>query len=187
LINRFDIIYLVNFNIFCKRNCNLISLLLCIMRYLLCTLTILLSLVQPYNAVAQHKKKTNQNTKTTFPSLKTYLGKYSDTVTLSPAEVAKLIESPLKVVDVNNKPAAITFYQVLYSKIDFAEDENTGKVNINHNSVSNFFKTTPLPSLWIETIKLEVKPGEELYFFDVIVKDAEGRNRYAPELKIKVR
>jgi hypothetical protein len=41
-----------------------------------------------------------------------------------------------------------------------------------------------MPAIWVTQIKEQVNKGEELYFFDVIAKDAQGRVMYAPNLKI---
>ena len=32
-----------------------------------------------------------------------------------------------------------------------------------------------------------MRAGEELYFFDIVAKDAQGRLMFAPELRIKVK
>ena len=53
--------------------------------------------------------------------------------------------------------------------------------------VAQQFTDTPLSAVWINTIKDELHAGEELYFFDIIVKDSQGRLFFAPELKISVK
>jgi hypothetical protein len=52
--------------------------------------------------------------------------------------------------------------------------------------VAGTFKFTPMPPIWVNSVKEQVRPGEELYFFDIIAKDAQGRVMYAPDFKIKV-
>ena len=66
------------------------------------------------------------------------------------------------------------------------EDEQTGKVSPATSMVADRFTATPLPGLWINKIREELKAGEELYFFDVIAKDAKGRVMYASSLKIMI-
>jgi hypothetical protein len=135
------------------------------------------------------KKKTIPSKKTLIkkselPVLKTYLGSYSDTVTISVQELIKLIESPIKVTDKQNNPYTITYYQFLYKRRVMSEDETTGKPFPTTSMVSDNFKTTPLPKVWIDNIRQDMKPGEELLFFDIIVKDSKGVVMYAPNLKI---
>jgi hypothetical protein len=37
-----------------------------------------------------------------------------------------------------------------------------------------------------KTITEQLKPGEEIFFFDVVVKDAQGRLMFAPNLKLVI-
>jgi hypothetical protein len=82
---------------------------------------------------------------------------------------------------------SISSYQFLYRKRGVTENEETGKVTPITSMVSQRFTKTPLPKTWIEVIKQDVKPGEELFFFDVIAKDALGRVMYAPNFKVLIR
>lgn len=140
-------------------------------------------------SVQAQKKKTIPTNKplikkSDLPVLKTHLGNYSDTATISVQELIKLIESPIRVSDKQNNPYTITYYQFLYKKRVMSEDETTGKTFPASSIVSDNFKTTPLPKVWIDNIRLDVKPGEELLFFDIIVKDSKGFVLNAPNLKI---
>jgi hypothetical protein len=53
--------------------------------------------------------------------------------------------------------------------------------------VADRFFATPLPKVWIENTKDQFKKDEQLYFFDIVVKDKEGRKFFAPELKITIK
>ena len=146
------------------------------------------SLATFFTADAQ-KKKTIPSKKTIIkksdlPVLKTYLGNYSDTVKLSTLEVANLIETPIKVTDKQNNLYTITYYQFLYKRRVMSEDETTGKPFPTTSIVSDNFQITPLPKVWIDNIREDIKPGEEFLFFDIIVKDAKGTVMFAPNLKI---
>ena len=46
------------------------------------------------------------------------------------------------------------------------------------------FTVTPLPEIWQSNINEFLHTGEELFFFDVIVFDKQGKLFFAPELKI---
>jgi hypothetical protein len=48
------------------------------------------------------------------------------------------------------------------------------------------FKTTPLPKVWVDNLKNGFQKDEELYFFDIIVKDNKDRKFFAPDLKITI-
>ena len=133
------------------------------------------------------KKAVTAPQKTKPPKLQTMLGIYKDSVSVPAAEVEALIALPLKIYDDKKNEYMISSYQFLYRKKGVTEDEATGKVTPASSISSSLFKTSPLPELWINIIREEVKPGEELYFFDVIAKNAQGRVMYAPDLKITVR
>lgn len=120
------------------------------------------------------------------PKLYTQLGEFRDSVSISVGEAEKSIGQTLKIFDDKKGAYSISSYQFLYKKKGVTENEETGKVSPTTTIVAQRFNTTPLPQVWIDTIREEVKSGEELYFFDVIAKDAQGRVMYAPDFKIKV-
>lgn len=147
-----------------------------------------LSVLSIFSSYAQKKKTLPSKKviikKSDLPLLKTFLGSYSDTVSLSTIEVANLIQTPIKVTDKQNNVYTITYYQFLYKRRVMSEDETTGKPFPTTSIVSDNFKITPLPKVWIDNIRQDIKPGEEFLFFDIIVKDAKGTVMYAPNLKI---
>lgn len=121
------------------------------------------------------------------PKLYTQLNSFRDSVTLNMGEAESIIGQPLKIFDDKKGLYTISSYQFLYRKRGVTENEETGKVTPTSNIISQRFKTTPLPQNWVDKIREDIKPGEELYFFDVIVKDAKGRVMYAPNLRMMVR
>lgn len=118
------------------------------------------------------------------PVLKTQMGILSDSVYAPVEQVKALLGAPLKVTDVNNQPLTLTYYQFLYKRKAVREDEKTGKLIPTTSTVSDYFTSTPLPEKWVKIIREELVAGEELYFFDIIVKDKQGKPFYAPNLKI---
>jgi len=52
--------------------------------------------------------------------------------------------------------------------------------------VSERFTVTPIPETWQNVIKEELQHTEELYFFDIIAINKNGKKFFAPELKIVV-
>jgi hypothetical protein len=121
------------------------------------------------------------------PPLKTQLSIYKDSVSLSVEEAKNVIAAALKVTDDKKNDYRITYYNFLYRRRVVTEDEKTGQAIPTEAVVSDDFNVTPLPALWISTIKDQLRSGEELFFFDIIVKDAQGRVMYAPNFRIKVK
>lgn len=118
------------------------------------------------------------------PKLFTFLGVAKDSVVMPVDQAKALIGASLKVVDDKNNPLTVTYYQFLYKRKAMTEDEETGKMTPTTSIASDYFTSTPLPLKWTNIIKAELVAGEELYFFDIVAKDAQGHPFYAPNLKI---
>lgn len=141
-------------------------------------------------AYAQKPKPTVNaatNKKTPLPKLTCSLGPLADSVTVAAEEAVQLIKVPLKVTDDKKNDYPIVSYQLLYKRKVVSEDEATGKAIPASASVAAIFKTTPLPDNWQNTLTDQLKPGEELFFFDIVAKSAQGRLMFAPNLSIKIK
>ena len=121
------------------------------------------------------------------PKLITSFGNFKDTMFVSPQVADSLLGVSFKISDAKNTPYSISSYSFLYRKIVATEDEQTGKVSNTTSVKSSLFKASPLPQLWQNVIRENLRPGEELLFFDVIAKDAQGRVMYAPNLKLIIK
>jgi hypothetical protein len=130
--------------------------------------------------------KTTPAQKFRAPKVKTYLGRCTDSTSVTREEAKQLVGLPLRITDAKNVTYSVASYQFAYKKVAVTEDEATGRVLPTTSLVAEHFKTSPLPELWQENIKISVKSGELFYFFDVIVKDAQGRFFFAPDLKISI-
>ncbi len=120
------------------------------------------------------------------PMVKSYLGKVNGKVTINPEEGRQLITQPIKILDDKNIVYTISSYQFVYKRIGVTEDEETGKASPQSDIASDRFTTTPLPDIWQKNIVEGLHSGEELYFFDIIVFDKQGRRFFAPEIKITI-
>lgn len=120
------------------------------------------------------------------PFANTYLGKATGTIALSAEEAGQLVTLSLKIVDEKNVEYKISSYQLAYKRIGVTEDEETGKTSVQSDVAAQRFTTTPLPPVWQKNIIDGLHKGEELYFFDIIVFDKQGRRFFAPELKISI-
>lgn len=142
-------------------------------------------------AIAQKPKQNPAKPATTQkfkpPKLISSLGTRSDSATISVGEALQIILLPLVITDDKKNPYTISSYQLMYKRRAVTEDEKTGKVTPTTSSVANLFRQTPLPELWKKNITEQLKPGEELFFFDIIAKDAQGMLMFAPDLKIKTK
>jgi hypothetical protein len=120
------------------------------------------------------------------PKLTTTLGIRSDSAGISREEALQLINFPLRITDDKKNVYTISSYQFLYNRRSVTEDEESGKVTPVMSPTTTLFRATPISQLWRTIIAEQLKKGEELYFFDVIVKDAAGRLMFAPTLKLTI-
>lgn len=121
------------------------------------------------------------------PRLYTQLGEFRDSSTISVADAESIIGQQLKIFDNKKVVYTVSSYQFLYRKKGVTENEETGKVSPVFTIVSQRFIVSPLPATWVSNIREQVKPGEELFFFDVVAKDTQGRVMYASDLKVFVK
>jgi len=122
------------------------------------------------------------------PKLNTKLGNSSDTlITVSVDEALHLIELPLSITDDKKAAYTVNTYQCLYKRKGVTEDEESGKVSPTSTVIAQVFRSTPLSEIWRKTLNEQLKSGEEIFFFEVIAKDAQGRLMFAPNLKLVVK
>ena len=121
------------------------------------------------------------------PKLKSSLGTRSDSVGVSVDEAVAIITLPINITDDKKSAYTISSYQCMYKRKGVTENEENGKVSPTTSVVANLFKTTPLPEIWKKVITEELKTGEEILFFDIVVKDALGRLMFAPNIKLVIK
>jgi len=120
------------------------------------------------------------------PVVQTFLGINTNGASVTKEEAEQLIALPLKITDAKKNVYAVDSYQFLYKRKSVIQDEETGKKQSTFTTVADKFKATPLPKVWIDNLKDGFQKDEELYFFDIVVKDNAGRIFPAPELKITI-
>ena len=138
---------------------------------------------------AQPPKKTVAPPITKFkpPIVKSYLGKFTGTKATASVEEGKLaITWQIKITDDKNYTYSLSSYQFAYKRIGMTEDEATGKTSPETDLVAQRFTVTPLPEVWQGNIIESLHKGEELYFFDIIAIDKQGRRFFVPEIKITI-
>ncbi len=122
------------------------------------------------------------------PKVKTFWGGHNDSASVTVDEAVQLLTFPIKITDDKKNAYGISSYQFLYRKVGVigAEESESGKTTFSSTVVADLFRTTPLPDIWVKSVGTQLKSGEELYFFDVVAKDAQGHFFFAPTLKIKI-
>ncbi len=120
------------------------------------------------------------------PVVKSYLGANTNGAAVTKEEASQLIALPLKITDEKKNTYTIDSYHFLYKRKGAIQDEETGKKSVTFTNLADLFKTTPLPTVWIDNIKDGFQKDEELYFFDIMVKDNKNRKFFAPDLKITI-
>ncbi|MDE3182201.1 MAG: hypothetical protein KGM16_02170 [Bacteroidota bacterium] len=146
-------------------------------------------MLSSFNAVsfAQDKTTITKEPKFKPPVVKTYLGVNQNGAQVVVDEGVQLVGLPLKVVDAKNNPYTIDSYQFLYKQKSFIRDDETGKKEEVFTIAADRFNATPLPKVWVDNIRRRLQKDEQLYFFDIVVKDKQGRKFFAPELKITIK
>lgn len=120
------------------------------------------------------------------PVVKTFLGINQNGASVTKEEATQLVAIPLRVTDDKKNTYEIVSYQFLYRSKGVVENEENGKREEAFTIVSGRFNNTPLPEIWVNNIKDNLKKDEQLYYFDILVKDKQGRKFSAPEIKITI-
>jgi len=121
------------------------------------------------------------------PVVKTFLGDIQNGAQVTADQGKHLIGLPLDIKDDKNNSYAIDSYQFLYKQKSYTLNDETGKRDVNFSITSARFDSASLPKVWVDNIRRQLQPDEQLYFFDIVVKDKEGRKFFAPELKITIK
>ena len=148
-------------------------------------LFILLFLCAGFVSVAQ-KPTITKIVKFKPPVVKTFLGIKTNGDLVTKDEASQMIGLPLKITDDKQNLYTIDSYQFLYKRKGVIQDDETGRIRTIFTTVSYLFNTTPLPKVWIDNLKGGFQTEEELYFFDIVVKDKLDRKFFAPNLKILI-
>jgi hypothetical protein len=118
------------------------------------------------------------------PVVKSFLGINTTGAVVTIDEANQLIALPLRITDAQSNTYPIDSYHFLYKKKGVIEHEQTGRKQTTFTTVAGLFETSPLPKIWIDNIQNGFQKDEEMYFFDIVVKDKAGRKFFAPDLKI---
>lgn len=126
--------------------------------------------------------------KSTFkpPVVKVYLGGHQNGDSMSKETAKLLLPLPLLIIDAQKTEYKVENYRFLYRKKSYIPNPDNGKDEITFTVSAGTFTETPLPKVWIDNVGFNLLAGEEFYFFDIIVKDKQGKRFLAPNFKLFV-
>jgi hypothetical protein len=136
------------------------------------------------NTIAQNTKPVKGIKPIKF---KTSIGGYKNNDSIYAVVADSVIGMPLIIRDEKNKTYEVSSYEFLYRQIVTSEIEETGKTYKTTSVRASLFKATPLKKSWLDFVREDLKPGEELHFYAVIAKDGKGNVMYAPDLKLTIK
>jgi hypothetical protein len=139
------------------------------------------------NLFAQNKEIITKEPKFKPPVVKTLLGVNQNGAQVTVDEGVQLVGLPLKITDAANNQYTIDSYQFLYRQKSYILNDETGKKEQVFTISADRFDSTPLPKVWVDNIRRRLQKDEQLYFFDIVVKNKQGRKFFAPELKITIK
>lgn len=121
------------------------------------------------------------------PVVQSFLGVHAGSDTVQLEEAAQIIKLPLVVKDGKGNTFKIENYRFLYRRKGFIENAETGRPEVHYTTVAARFDTVSLPKIWLQNIGLTLQSGDELFYFEILAADKEGKLFYAPDVKIIVR
>jgi len=139
-------------------------------------------------ALAQNKPsvKPGAKAKTVIPKITMSIGglKGGD---ISPETLAKIVDSALVAKDENANTYSIIRFRLFYKFKSTYQDEDSGqKKSSDDMRTSDFTNTSVLPQLWRESIKDNIKKGDEMILDNIIVVLKNGSKIMAPKIIFKV-
>lgn len=91
------------------------------------------------------------------------------------------------VIDDKKVKYNINRFLVVYRSKDRFEDEQTGEIKSRFNNSSLLVKNTGIiEEKWRKMMYENIKPGDELWITDIIVRDKRGEYLKAPDVKISI-
>lgn len=101
--------------------------------------------------------------------------------------LSSIIDSSIMVRDAKGSTYEIVRFRVLYKFKSTYDDPETGqKKSFDDMRTNDFVNTTTISELWRQSIKDNVKTGDEMILDNVIVKLKNGTKLMAPPLTFKV-
>jgi hypothetical protein len=103
------------------------------------------------------------------------------------AQVKQQVDSPLVVFDQKGKRYPVLGFSVYYSFNSSYKDEETGRTNtIRELRVGDFDGSDRFNTLWQESVRDNVKAGDDIRFRNILVRMPNGKKMMTPEVIFQV-
>jgi len=107
--------------------------------------------------------------------------------TLTPGQVAGLTDSSLRVHDDKGTNYPVAGFRINYTFVSTYKDQESGELKTTKEfRAFDFNDTTALTSVWKESIRENVKAGDEIVFNKILARQKNGKKVNAPSLTFKV-
>ena len=139
-----------------------------------------------FNSYTQIKPKTLIKIETQPIVYQSYWGPVKSGV-VSASQIKATAQAPILVRDNNKGVYEVIGFRISYVFKGSAKDEQSGEIkSVNDLRVSDFNNTSTLPAQWFESIRDNVKEGDQIIFSKIIFKNSSGKRMLAPEIRITV-
>jgi hypothetical protein len=153
------------------------------MKSAMLSIFLLLSL---YNSFAQVKPKTLINPETQPLVYQSYWGPVKTGV-VSSSQIKASAQAPILVRDNNKGVYEVIGFRISYLFKGSTKDEQSGEIkSVKDLRVSDFNNTNTLPAQWFESIRDNVKEGDQIIFSKIIFKNSSSKRFLAPDIRITV-
>jgi hypothetical protein len=150
------------------------------------TLLSLFSFLFVFNSFAQVKPKTIIKQETQPIVYQSYWGPIKTGI-VSASQIKATAQAPILVRDNNKGVHEVIGFRISYAFKGSTKDEQSGEIkSMNDLRVSDFKNTNALSAPWFESIRDNVKEGDQIIFSKIIFKNSSGKRMLAPEIRIAV-
>jgi hypothetical protein len=150
------------------------------------TILSLFLLFSLFNSNAQVKPKTIIKPETQPIIYQSYWGPVKSGV-VSASQIKASAQAPILVRDNNKGVYEVIGFRISYVFKGSIKDEQSGEIkSVNDLRVSDFNNTNVLSAQWFESVRDNVKEGDQIIFSKIIFKNSSGKRLLAPEIRITV-
>ncbi len=138
------------------------------------------------NSHAQVKSKTIIKSETTPLTYQAYWGPVKSGV-VSASQIKATAQAPIIVRDNNKNVYEVVGFRISYVFKGTIKDESSSELkSVNDLRVSDFSDTNALSVPWFESIRDNVKQGDQIIFSKILFKTLSGKRLFAPDIRITV-
>jgi hypothetical protein len=150
------------------------------------TILSLFLLFSLFNSNAQVKPKTIIKPETQPIIYQSYWGPVKSGI-VSASQIKASAQAPILVRDNNKGVYEVIGFRISYVFKGSIKDEQSGEIkSVNDLRVSDFNNTNVLSAQWFESVRDNVKEGDQIIFSKIIFKNSSGKRLLAPEIRITV-